>query len=108
MKIDRIVLDFLIWIKEQFWKAPSRSPVYLYEEISRFDSSRGYLKLVRRDTPRAVATWVFIPKRNIDLDDLKYPFHSSQISEYKYDIYICCDHLFSLTESLNPKKKYMK
>jgi hypothetical protein len=87
-----------MWVKEQFWKAPSRSPVYVYEEIARFDSSRGYLKLVRRDTPRAIATWVFIPKRNVDLDNLKHQFERSNSEKYKYDIYICCDHLFALTE----------
>lgn len=105
MKLDRIVLDFLTWIKEQFWKAPSRSPVYLYEEIARFDSSRGYLKLVRRDTPRAVATWVFIPKRNTDLDNIKHPSQPSQVNEYKHDVYICCDHLFTLPESVKTRKK---
>lgn len=105
MKLDRIVLDFLTWIKEQFWKAPSRSPVYLYEEIARFDSSRGYLKLVTRHTPRAVATWVFIPKRNTDLDNIKHPSQPSQVNEYKHDVYICCDHLFTLPESAKPRKK---
>jgi hypothetical protein len=107
MKLDRVILDVLMWVKEQFWKAPSRSPVYVYEEISRFDSSRGYLKLVRRDTPRAIATWVFIPKRNVDLDNLKHQVEQSQSEKYKYDIYICCDHLFALTEidSIN-KRKY--
>jgi hypothetical protein len=105
MKLDRIVLDFLIWIKEQFWKAPSRSPVYLYEEIARFDSSRGYLKLVRRNTPRAVATWVFIPKRNTDLDDVKQSVQTSQVNEYKHDVYICCDHLFTLPDRSNSRKK---
>jgi hypothetical protein len=108
MKLDRIVLDFLVWIKEQFWKAPSGSPVCLYEEIARFDSSRGYLKRVKRDTPRAVATWVFIPKRNVDLDNLKHQFEHSQHNKYKYDLYICCDHLFALTESGNSNKKKQK
>lgn len=105
MKLDRIVLDFLTWIKEQFWKAPSRSPVYLYEEIARFDSSRGYLKLVRRNTPRAVATWVFIPKRNTDLDNIKHPYQPIKVNEYKHDIYICCDHLFTLKKSENSRGK---
>jgi len=91
----------LMWVKEQFWKTPSRSPVYIYEEIARFDSSRGYLKLVRRDTPRAIATWVFIPKRNVDLDNVKHQFERSSSEKYKYDIYICCDHLFALTEIEN-------
>jgi hypothetical protein len=105
MNLDRIVLDFLVWIKEQFWKAPSRSPVYLYEEIARFDSSRGYLKLVRRNTPRAVATWVFIPKRNTDLDKIKHPSPPNQVNEYKHDIYICCDHLFAVAESAKSNRK---
>jgi len=108
MNLDRILLDFLIWIKVQFWKAPSGSPVYGYEEIARFDSSRGYLKLVRRDTPRAISTWVFIPKRNADLDNLKHQLEHSQLDKYKYDIYICCDHLFALTELDNPNKKAHK
>jgi hypothetical protein len=108
MKLDRIVLDFLVWIKEQFWKAPSGSPVYFYEEIARFDSSRGYLKLVRRDTPRAIATWVFIPKRNVDLDNLKHQFEHSKLDKYKYDLYICCDHLFSLPELGNSSAKKHK
>lgn len=108
MKLDRIVLDFLVWIKEQFWNAPSGSPVYCYEEIARFDSSRGYLKLVRRNTPRAVSTWVFVPKRNVDLDNLKHQFEYSQLDKYKYDLYICCDHLFALTELDNSGAKKHK
>ncbi len=110
MKLDRIVLDFLVWIKEQFWKAPNRSPVYLYDEIARFDSSRGYLKLVRRDTPRAIATWVFIPKRNLDLDSniLKNQLEHSKDDKYKYDVYICCDHLFALMPSEKGELKKQK
>jgi hypothetical protein len=108
MKLDRIILDFLVWIKEQFWQAPNGSPVYLYEEVARFDSSRGYLKLVRRDTPRAIATWVFIPKRNVELDNLKHQLEHSKLDKYKYDIYICCDHLFAVTGLENPHKKTHK
>ena len=108
MKLDRIILDFLVWIKEQFWKAPNGSPVYLYEEIARFDSPRGYLKLVRRDTPRAIATWVFIPKRNVDLDNLKQQLEHSKLEKYKYDLYVCCDHLFALENTKSSGKKAQK
>jgi hypothetical protein len=108
MKLDRVILDFLVWIKEQFWKAPNRSPVYLYEEIARFDSSRGYLKLVRRNTPRAISTWVFIPKRNVDLDNIKHHLEDSKSDKYKYDVYVCCDHLFALTELENSSKRQPK
>lgn len=105
MKLDRIVIDFLQWIKEQFWKTPTHSPVYLFDEIERFDSQRGYLKRVRRDTLREVATWVFVPKRNIDLDNITSEFKQHQFKDYRYDLYICCDHLYPLTEIESPKRK---
>jgi len=62
MRLDRILLDILAWIKARLYqqKASKQNP---YEVLTRKRSQYGFLCLVARDTPRAIRTYIFMPFR---------------------------------------------
>lgn len=53
-RLLRIILNVLMWVKEPFWKAPSRSPVYVYD-ANRNQYSASFLTydLWQKSLPRA-------------------------------------------------------
>lgn len=62
MKLDRLVVDLLDWIRRWLWAKEARSP-QPYKAVRESVYDRGVLKMVTgRDTPRAVYTWIFSPK----------------------------------------------
>jgi len=89
MQVDRILIDILDWLRRSLYWRRARSVKKAPFEVLRTErADRGMLKLVERDTPRAVRTWVFTAyPRSIEgftsRGDLR-------------DIHICLDHLYPL------------
>jgi hypothetical protein len=80
MRLDRIVIDILDWVRRSLW-AQRRPELHKpYEVIETKIGRHGRVKRVSRDTPRAVRTWTYIP------------FKKATEGE-PYKIHICCDSL---------------
>lgn len=60
MQLDRIAIDIINWLKSLFSPAIKRSPVVLYQEML----PHGLIQKVDRNTERAIATWIFTPKKD--------------------------------------------
>jgi hypothetical protein len=87
MEFDRILVDILDWIRRSlWWRRRQRRLSKPYEILKSSRGKLGLLKLVERDTPRAVRTWVFTPYRTGE------PKKDALIQ----DVHLCLDHLYPL------------
>lgn len=89
MKINRIILDILDWIKDALWGKKNKDIYKGYKILQVYQGDKGILKLVERDTPRAIITYVFTPFARVV---------GNKILPSK-DIHICLDHLWALEGS---------
>jgi hypothetical protein len=91
MQFDRVVIDILDWIRRVlFWRSHRQVKQKPYEILKIERLWRGILKLVKRDTPRAVRTWIFTP----------FPIPENGLNTVSRqnikDYHICLDHLLPL------------
>ncbi len=90
MEFDYILLDILDWVRRLLWwqrqKKVEQKP---YELLKLERGQQGVLKLVRRDTPRAVRTWIFTPYRRGEIP----------LKQRLFDLHLYLDHLYPLTEA---------
>ena len=98
MLFNRIINDIIDWVRRLLhWKRRSLSnKPYSIIEICVCDY--GILKLVYRDTLRAVWTYVFSPKN--------YP--STNVIKDIFDYHICLDHLYTIKSDTVDKYKDTK
>lgn len=84
----RIFGDLFDWIKRVLtWKKGEEIARKPYEVLKLIRGRRGILKLVTRDMPRAVRTYIFSP----------FPGNQTNVvSSYQKDIHLCLDHLWAL------------
>jgi hypothetical protein len=82
VKVDRILIDIFDWVRRLVFSRKNRAISKPYERLESWRGSAGVLHKVRRDTPRAVDTYVFTPLRS----------GNSKAATPK-DIHICLDHL---------------
>lgn len=96
MKFDRIVADIADWVRSLLWQRKTEKKAQPYEVISSNRGKCGVLSKVVRTTPRAVATYVFVPYR--------YKQDKAEIR----DFHICLDHLGAIEgQSTQPyNRKY--
>lgn len=88
MKMNQIILDICDWIRRTLWYREKRIKSRPYEILETYSSPHGILKLVRRDTPRAVRTYIFTPHNSKGQDRI--------VQKDLKDIHICLDHLWAL------------
>lgn len=86
MKIDRILIDIFDWVRRLVFSRRDRAVSKPYERLESWRGSLGVLHKVRRDTPRAVDTYIFSPLRT-----------GGPKSSPPKDIHICLDHLGALS-----------
>lgn len=84
----RIFGDLFDWIKRVLtWKKGEEAARKPYEVLKLIRGRRGILKLVTRDMPRAVRTYIFSP----------FPGNQTNVvSSFQKDIHLCLDHLWAL------------
>jgi hypothetical protein len=89
MRVDRIFLDLLDWIRRVLWAKKDKAISKPYEILKQYRGKQDILKLVARDTPTAVRTYIFSP------------FQATQTYRVqpKKDIHICLDHLWQTRET---------
>lgn len=85
MRVNRVLLDILDWVKQLVWWREHKVAVKPYDIISSERTMFGVLKKVTRDTPRALSTYIFTP--------FAPPRYSK---DRHYDYHLCLDHLWSL------------
>lgn len=94
MEFDYILLDILDWIRRLLWwqrqKKIQQKP---YELLKTEKGDQGVLKLVRRDTPRAIRTWLFTPYRRGEMP----------LKQRLFDLHLYLDHLYPLEEASSKK-----
>ncbi len=84
MRVDRILIDVLDWIGRVLsWKQDKQAAIKPYDVLKQYRGKQGILKLVARDTPRAVRTYIFSP----------FPDGETNRKQPKRDLHICLDHL---------------
>lgn len=98
MEFDYILLDILDWVRRLlWWQRQKKVTTKPYELLKTERGQQGLLKLVKRDTPRAVRTWLFSPYRTGRLS----------VRQRTFDIHLYLDHLYPLeavpTDWLQPK-----
>lgn len=102
MRVDRVFGDLFDWIKRVLsWKKGEEVVRKPYEVLKLIRGRRGILKLVTRDMPRAVRTYIFSP----------FPGNQTNVvSSYQKDIHLCLDHLWAIEEekSKQPAKAAAK
>lgn len=81
MNFDQIFLDILDWVRRLLWSRNRRSP-NPYKRLKSWSAQTGYVHLIERDTPRAIATFLYCPKR----------FNNAQKREPK-DVHLHLDSL---------------
>lgn len=114
MNLNHIILDILDWIRRSLWYQEDAIEVKPYAILQTKTSPFAILKLVQRDTPRAVRTFILTP--------IEQPSKSEVLVRPDIkDIHICLDHLwtiesypdFKLTNktksfSVSPVRKFVK
>lgn len=88
MLFNRIINDIIDWVRRLlYWKdnAIKKKP---YSVIEVYQCKHGLLRLVERDTPRAVMTFIYTPKPVLKTN--------VALSSDMYDYHICLDHLWSV------------
>lgn len=98
MRVDQIFLDLLDWIKRVLVSKKEKTTHKPYEVLKQYRGRRGILKLVARDTPSAVRTYIFSP------------FQETQTNrvQVKRDIHICLDHLWQSPETGGSQRSAQK
>lgn len=82
MRLDRILLDILDWVRRSLWLKQQGTVKKPYEVLATQVKNCGRIKLVQRDTPRSVRTWIFTPFKNTDNPIIN-----------AYETHLCCDFL---------------
>lgn len=85
MKIDRILIDIFDWVRRLVFSRKNQAVSKPYERLESWRGSLGVLHRVKRDTPRAVDTYIFSPFRG-----------GSRKAASPKDVHICLDHLGAL------------
>jgi hypothetical protein len=100
MQLNQILLDILDWIRRVLWSKKLSTKKKPYAVIDTFDGVYGQLKLVERDTPRAVMTYIFTPRPVIK---------GNKVYNQK-DYHICLDYLGLLDNQvvIDPKSREKK
>lgn len=93
MQLNQIILDIFDWIRRSLWYRQKKVALKPYEILEIYPSDKGVLKLVRRDTPRAVRTFIFTPYTRKETPNL--------VQKDMRDIHICLDHLWALDSEQN-------
>lgn len=81
MRFDRVVNDIVEWIRRTLWYKNGEIKVKPFEVIETRRGKDHEIRKVLRDTPRAIATYIFVPYR--------YDRPKAVLR----DIHLCCDHL---------------
>ena len=82
MKVDRILIDIFDWVRRLVWSREEKSTTKPYKRLESWRGTLGVLHRVERDTPRAVATFIFSPYR-----------HNGYRIPNPQDIHFCLDFL---------------
>jgi hypothetical protein len=99
MQLDRLVLDVLDWIRRSlFWRSNRQVKQQPYTILQMERGWRGMLKQVKRDTPRAVRTWIFTPYPTAGSPKSETNGHGFISRKNMKDYHICLDHLFPIRE----------
>lgn len=100
MQLDRLVLDILDWIRRSlFWRSNRQVKKQPYIILKMERGWRGMLKQVKRDTPRAVRTWIFTPYPTAGPSKPEHNGHAFISRQGMKDYHICLDHLFPIREN---------
>lgn len=100
MKFDRIFEDSLGFVRRTLWarsdtSGNTRQP---FTSITTYSGEHGIISLLEgRDTPRAIRTWLYRPKRR-DMNSAKMVAKSTEM-----DLHIYCDFLGPLPAAKTPK-----
>jgi len=90
MIFNRIINDIVDWIRRLLHWQDKKVLNKPYTILEIYTFNHGVLKLVDRDTPRAVLTYIYTPK----------PIGDKIKSDYIYDFHICLDHLWVISDEL--------
>jgi hypothetical protein len=83
VNVDRIFIDILDWVRRLVHSRDKAKPIPKpYQRLESWRGHLGVLHRVERDTPRAIATYIFSPFR----------FNGYRVPTPK-DLHICLDHL---------------
>ncbi len=63
MKLDRLVLDIFDWVRRLIWHRKGEVKQKPYAVLQTWRGTLGVLNKIERDTPRAIATYTFMPFR---------------------------------------------
>lgn len=86
LEMDRILIDLFDWLRRIiFWRAREVKRIP-FRVIQVKKGKAGLLKMVERDTQRAVRTYIFTP----------FPKHESFKASKLYDYHLCLDSLSNL------------
>lgn len=104
MMFDRILEDSLGYIRRMLWSKEEDKPTkQAFRPTRTVEGEFGFVHLLEgRDTPRAVRTWMFTPKRQ-NLNSAQMVATSTPM-----DLHLYVDFLEPLPESTSPKAKQEK
>jgi hypothetical protein len=96
MELNSILIDILDWVRKLVWGRENNKEYTPYKVLKMEHTLFGILKMVTRDTPRAVSTYIFTP--------FAPPKYSN---EPHNDYHMCLDYLGKIdyTENEVPKPK---
>jgi hypothetical protein len=98
MRVDQLFLDLLDWIKRVLVSKQDKAAHKPYEILKQYRGRQGILKLVVRDTPRAVRTYIFSPFQETQTNRI----------QVKKDIHICLDHLWQSAQTRSSQQNSAK
>lgn len=94
--VNKIFIEILDWVKRFLQFKAHKNPIKPYKLEQTYIGTAGILKLVTRDTTRAVRTYIFTPYKLKDKDD-----YMNTVKNH-YDIHLCLDHLWSVYDGTIP------
>lgn len=86
MLFNRIINDIVDWVRRLLYWQKNEIKHKPYKVIEAHQGIHGLLRLVERDTPRAVMTYIFTPK----------PTSGTNVVNNLFDYHICLDHLWAV------------
>jgi hypothetical protein len=90
LRFDRILLDILDWIRQGLWFRRGATSAKPYEVLKVYPGDRGVLRVLSRETPRAVSTLEFQPHRKAG-------------QPVPNRIHLYCDHLDKVEGDRTPR-----
>lgn len=89
MRFNRIINDIIDWVRRLLYWKTNEIKKKPYRVIEIYKCKYGLLRIVERDTPRAVLTFIYTPKADA----------KTNVVKNMYDYHICLDHLWLVDNS---------